>query len=76
MTQLLMSLPDALAARLKSAVPARQRSKFIAELLERELDKQESALYQSALAVEQDSRLREEMADWDITSPDGLDAAR
>ncbi|MEW5944314.1 MAG: hypothetical protein AB1710_10785 [Pseudomonadota bacterium] len=73
MTQILLSLPDALAARFKAVVPARQRSKLVADLLAAELERRENELYQCALAVEQDKALNAEMQDWDATVVDGLD---
>lgn len=76
MTSLLLSLPDDLALRFRAAVPARSRSRFVADLLAREIDRHENALYKTALAVESDSSLAEEMRDWDVTTGDGLDAAR
>ena len=76
MTSLLLSLPDDLALRFRSSVPARSRSRFVAELLEREINRRENALYKAALAVEADTALGEEMSEWDATTSDGLDAAR
>ncbi len=76
MTSMLLSLPDELAFRFRATVPARSRSRFVAELLAREIDNREQALYQAALAVEADTALGEEMREWDVTSADGLDAAR
>lgn len=72
MQKVLISLPDQLALRLRASIPARQRSKVITHLIETEIKKREQALYQCALAVEKDNRLREEMDEWDITLNDGL----
>lgn len=76
MTSLLLSLPEDLAQRFRNSVPARSRSRFVAELLEREINRRENALYKAALAVEADDALGDEMSEWDVTSSDGLDAAR
>ena len=72
MEKILISLPDQLANRMRSAIPARQRSKIFTRLIEKEVDKREKALYECALAVEKDGALREEMEEWDITLNDGL----
>jgi len=73
MTQMLISVPDETAARWKAAIPARQRSKVVAELMEKEIKAREQALYECALAVENDTMLNQEMNDWDITLQDGVD---
>lgn len=74
--QLLLRLPDELVRRLKRRVPARQRSDFVRGLLERALppDDDSDPLYQAALATERDGRLSVEMAEWDVTLEDGLEA--
>ena len=67
--QLLLHLPDELIRRLKRAVPARQRSKFIQELLEQALPPdgivEADPLYLAALSVEADEALAREMAEWE-----------
>lgn len=62
--QLLLHLPDALAERFKQAIPARQRSAFVADLLEQALPEENDPLYQIALEVEQDAALNDEMREW------------
>ena len=62
--QLLLHIPDALAERFKQAVPARQRSGFVAKLLEQVLPVEEDPLYLTALEVERDRVLNEEMRAW------------
>jgi metal-responsive CopG/Arc/MetJ family transcriptional regulator len=73
--QLLVRLPEDLVRRLKRRVPARQRSDFLRGLLEQALpqDDETDPLYLAAVAVEQDARLKAEMADWDLTVGDGLE---
>jgi hypothetical protein len=78
-TQLLIRLPDALARRFKRRVGVRQRSKFVERLLEEALPVEDVAdddpLYQAALAVEQNSQLMSEMAEWEEAAvADGLDS--
>jgi hypothetical protein len=72
--QLLIRLPDELVKRLKRNVPARQRSKFVARLLDQALppsdDGDDDPLYQAALAVEKDSDLSAEMAEWETPTAD------
>lgn len=72
MEKVLISLPDQLAIRMRATIPPRQRSKIITHLIEEEIERRERALYECALAVEQDSDLRKEMAEWDVTISDGL----
>lgn len=73
MSKMLISVPDQLAIRMKSAIPQRQRSRVIVQLLEKEIDKREKALYECALAVEKDEALHREMKNWDATLQDGLE---
>lgn len=75
--QLLVRLPEELARRLKRQVPARKRSAFVQQLLEQALapeDGEDDPLYRTALEVERDERLGAEMAEWDGTVADGLEA--
>jgi hypothetical protein len=69
-------LPDDLARRFKRAVPSRERSNFIRQLLEQALppaDGDDDPLYLAALAVEQDKVSAAEMAKWEaFTIGDGL----
>jgi predicted transcriptional regulator len=72
--QLLVRISDDVARRLRRAVPARQRSRFIEDLLEQALpaegDDDRDPLYLAALAVEQDDALAAEMAEWEIATID------
>lgn len=75
--QLLIHLPDELVKRFKRNVPARQRSKFVARLLDQALPPNDGGdidpLYKAALAVEEDSDLSAEMAEWEAAAiGDGL----
>jgi len=62
--QLLFHIPDALAERFKQTIPVRQRSEFVAKLLEKALPVEEDPLYLAALEVEQDLALGAEMREW------------
>jgi hypothetical protein len=62
--QLLLHIPDPLAERFKQAVPSRQRSAFVAGLLEQALPLEDDPLYLAALDVEQDAALNAEMREW------------
>jgi hypothetical protein len=78
--QLLLHLPDELVRRLRRAVPARQRSKFIQDLLEQALPPdgvvETDPLYLAALSVEADEALAAEMAEWEpATVADGVAVA-
>ena len=72
MEKFLVSVPDNIATRMRAAMPARQRSKVIAHLIEVEIIKRKQRLYECALAVENESALNEEMAEWDVTLKVGL----
>lgn len=75
MQQLLVRLPEDLARRLRRQVPARKRSAFVQQLLEKALLQEEGEddpLYRAALEVEKDERFAAEMAEWDATVGDGL----
>ena len=74
MQKVLVSLPDALADRMKAVIPSRQRSKIFAKLLEDEVARREAELYRCACEVENDQALNEEMEDWDATAGDGVNA--
>lgn len=72
MHKILISLPDQLVSRMRTTIPERQRSKIVASLLEAEIMKREKALYECALAVENDPALKADLAAWDTTIDDGL----
>ncbi len=75
--QLLVRIPEELARRLKRQVPARGRSAFVQHLLEQALapdDSDDDPLYLAACEVERDERLAAELAEWDGTVADGLEA--
>jgi len=62
--RLLIHIPDALGKRFKQAVPARQRSAFVAGLLEQALLEEDDPLCRVALEVERDAALNAEMSEW------------
>ncbi len=71
--QLLLHLPESLAERFKQAVPTRQRSAFVASLLEQALPEEDDPLYRTALEVERDLALNAEMREWrDGLASDGI----
>ena len=72
MEKLLISMPETLAIRMRASIPARQRSKTIVGLIDKEVKKREKLLYECAIAVETDTLLHQEMQEWDITSEDGM----
>lgn len=67
--QILIRLPEDVAARFKAAVPARQRNKFIANLVAGAVARQEDELTRIAAEVTEDERsnpeLVQEMRDWE-----------
>jgi hypothetical protein len=72
MNKVLISIPDKIAYQMRAAMPQRQCNKVIVSLIEKEVQKGEKALYECALAVEQDHDLTKEMNEWNITIEDGL----
>jgi len=72
--QLLLHLPDELVRRLKRTVPARQRSKFIQDLLQQALPPDgvgdRDPLYLAALEVEKDEALAAETGGWELVLGD------
>ena len=73
MQKVLVSLPEDLVDRMKTTIPARKRSQVVKELLEKEIERREKALYKCAVAVEKDKALNQEMAEWDATVGDGIE---
>ena len=78
-TSMLIRLPDDVVSRFRSLVPARQRNKFLADLVVKAVADQESDLEKIAAAVtleeSSDRELQQELADWQQTNADGLDDA-
>ena len=78
-SSLLIRLPDDVVSRFRSLVPARQRNKFLADLVAKAVADQESDLEKIAAAVtleeSSDRELQQELADWQQTNADGLDDA-
>mgnify|MGYP001183716907 CR=1 FL=1 len=73
MQKVLVSMPDTVLSRLRAVVPDRMRSKFITEVVEKEVRKREQALFECAQKVEKDKALNAEMVDWDATIGDGIE---
>ena len=72
--QMLIHLPDDLVARFRQSIPARQRSEFIRELLERALPDTDDTLYQLALQAQAyDDAHPAEFGDFHHTGLDGVD---
>jgi hypothetical protein len=74
--QLLLRLPEELVRRFRRAVPSRERSLYVQQLLERALppeDSDDDPLYRAALEVERHAELNAEMEEWETaTLEDGL----
>ncbi len=73
MEKILVSLPNDLVKRMRTVIPARKRSQVVKDLLEKEVNRREEALFQCALAVEKDEALNQEMTEWDVTMGDGIE---
>jgi hypothetical protein len=75
--QILIRLPEDVAARFKAAVPARQRNKFVANLVARAVARQDEELARIATAVTDEERrkpeLAQEMLDWEAAIGDGIE---
>ena len=59
------SLPEELARSLLKRVPARERSRFLAQALERSLREQEASLVRACLAANRDPRAKALETEWD-----------
>ena len=59
-----LSIPDAIARRFQVAIPPRQRSRLVAQLLESVLAKHEDSLAVACRAANRDKALEREIADW------------
>ena len=72
--KVMFSFPDQLVSRMRASIPSRERSRVVADLLEKEISAREQKLYQCAKELEENVELRSEMALWDSEfSNDGLD---
>ena len=78
--QILIRLPEEVADRLKAAIPARQRNRFIADLVATAVARHDDDLAKVAAAVtyeeKHDPRLAREVRDWEATVSDGLEGRR
>lgn len=74
--QILIRLPEEVAAKLRAAVPARQRNKFVADLVATAVARQDDELAKIATAVtneeKRNPKIAREMRDWEATVGDGL----
>ena len=59
-----LSIPDAVARRFRTAVPARQRSRVVTRLLERELGERDDTLAAACRAANSDRALQREIEEW------------
>jgi hypothetical protein len=72
MTTVQFALPEEIIQSLNQLVPPDQQDEFVAKALREALEQQEQALYECALAVEQDEELNAELEDWQVTLTDGI----
>ena len=72
MKNVLISLPEKLATRMREVLPRGERSQTIAQLLAREIKKREKHLIQAAQEIEKDQSLQQDMKAWEATLNDGL----
>lgn len=73
-TQVLIHLPTDLAIRFRQSVPARNRSSFVRDLLEKYLPDTDDALYQAAKQAQAfDDANPDESVSFNSTMLDGLD---
>lgn len=59
-----LSIPDPVAKRFQSAIPARQRSRLVTQLIEDELKKEDDALAKACQAANRDDALAAEVDEW------------
>ena len=60
MSKVMFSFPDKLVLRMKAVIPARERSKVLADLLEQEIKIREKHLYTCGKELEESKGLKEE----------------
>ena len=76
--QILIRLPEDVAARLKAVVPSRKRNQFVLGLVEAAIAEHEANLRSVARSVTADElgdpELQQEMRDWDSTAGDGIES--
>jgi hypothetical protein len=59
---------------MKLTIPAGERSEWLADTLEKEIEKREKAFYENALKLESSTELQQEIKDWDSSfGNDGLE---
>ncbi len=75
--QILIRLPDEVAAKFKAAVPLRQRNKFIAELVAMAVARHDDELGTIATAVtneeKRNPKIARETHDWAVAMGDGIE---
>ena len=78
--QILIRLPEDIAARLRAVVPPRKRNKFVADLVATAIVHHEEKLGRIAAAVTEEERknpkLRRETREWETTIADGIEEMR
>jgi hypothetical protein len=57
-------IPDTLARRFQAAVPARQRSRLVARLLDRVLSERDDTLAAACRAANRDRSLQRDIEEW------------
>ena len=75
--QILIRLPEEVASRLKSVIPARTRNKFVSQLVVDAIAEYDKKLEKLAVALTAEEmgnpELKLEMQDWDAVTGDGID---
>ncbi len=78
--QILIRLPEDIAARLQAVVPPRKRNRFVADLVTTAIVHHEETLGRIAAAVTKEERnsptLRQETREWEATIADGMKEPR
>jgi hypothetical protein len=73
--QLLVRIPEKHAVRLRLSVPARKRSAFVADLLEKHLPSPDEVLHQARLLAEAHNASAPQLSqDFAVADMDGLDS--
>ena len=72
MTTVRFSPPEGILHTLQQLIPPDQQDQFVADTIRHALELREQALYECALAVEQDEALNAELDDWQVTLTDGI----
>lgn len=72
MTQLLIHIPEDLASKFRALIPSKQRSKYIENILQKNLLEEDNILLKCATQIEADKDINELIADFNNIPEGGV----